>query len=135
MDSPRYNTRFKKRKRIDYSYIDSGDDSDDSDYEQYSDTEDITESENESVSEYDTDEDIEKNIQFQSEDEWIESLTQNIMKQAQNIIDDKQRDKKNPLNKQFIEICNKTNSTTESFEEDFNYFKQLSDENKQNYIY
>ena len=133
MDSPRYDTRFKKRKIIDLSYIDSEDDSDDSDY---SDTEDITESENESVSEYDTDDEEIKNIiHFQSEDEWMESLTQKIMKQAQNILDDKQQDKQNPLNKQFIEICNKTNSTTESFEEDFNYFKQLSDENKQNYIH
>ena len=33
MDSPRYNTRFKKRKRIDLSYLDSeDDDSNDSDY-------------------------------------------------------------------------------------------------------
>lgn len=73
-------------------------------------------------------------IEIKPGDNWMETLAQKIMEQAQ---EQKERDseyKKDDLNKQFIEACNSKHLQIETFEDDFVYFRKLNKQDKKKYI-
>lgn len=138
-----YNTRYKKRKHQEIYKYDIIDDSSDSDYE--------TESESESEElEYESDDvvsykdfvdemyqketkDTEDTEDTEEEyEEFIQKLTNGILKSAQ-----KQLERENQYDdydKEFEILCKGDDFEQDFFEEDFNYFKKLNQDEKINYI-